>query len=119
MTSKKLNLKLVAAFPELEQAYREQTEWQEGDKTGSHVVYENVLVPAMRMLIKSGNCQSVQKYADFLEELLALDDEYVTEVIAVSVIESIFFDTIDKKAFKALLGQRGKAIWDEYEATEG
>ncbi|MDR2733521.1 MAG: hypothetical protein LBC99_02615 [Spirochaetota bacterium] len=119
MTSKSLNLKLVAAFPELEQAYREQTEWQEGDETGSHVVYEDVLVPVMRMLIKSGNYQNVQKYTDFLEELLALDDEYAANVIAVSVIENIFFDNIDKKAFKALLGQKCSAIWDGYEATEG
>ncbi len=42
MTSKCLNQKLLAAFPELERPYRDQTEWQEGDDTGSHVVYGDV-----------------------------------------------------------------------------
>jgi hypothetical protein len=38
MTPRELNLKLLAAFPELERAYREETSWQEGDDTGSHVI---------------------------------------------------------------------------------
>jgi len=115
MTTKELNLKLVDAFPELKQSYLEETEWQEGDKTGSHIVYGDVLVPVMLMLIKSGNYKNVQRYTDFLERLLNEDDEYATEVVAATVIESIFFDNIDRKAFKALLGQKGAAIWSRFE----
>jgi len=117
MIPKELNLKLIAAFPELERDYLEQTDWQEGDETGSHIVFGDVLVPIMLMLIKSGNYQFVKRYTDFLEELLALDDEYTTDVIATSVIESIFFDSIDKAAVKALLGKRSVGIWKGYEAT--
>jgi hypothetical protein len=115
MTPKELNLKLIAVFPDLETDYRKQTEWQEGDETGSHVVYGDVLVPIMIMLIKSGNYQRAKKYFDFLEELLDLGDEYAEDVIATSVIESVFFDDIDKAAVKELLGEKALVIWDEYE----
>ena len=39
MTNKELNQFLVKTFPELKQAYDEEVSWQEGDDTGSHVVF--------------------------------------------------------------------------------
>ena len=45
MTSKELNLKLIESFPEIKDVYFEETSWQDGDETGSHVVYADIFVP--------------------------------------------------------------------------
>ena len=115
MTAKELNLKLIAAFPELTRAYREQTDWQEGDDTGSHVVYGDVLVPAMLAFLKSDNCHSMKKYFDFLETLLLTGDEYAVDVVATTVIESIAYDdNADENKIKPLLGVETLKIWESY-----
>ena len=48
MTSSELNLKLTTSFPEIQDLYREETSWQDGDETGSHVVYADVFVPFIK-----------------------------------------------------------------------
>ena len=115
MEAKTLNLKLITAFPELEQAYRDNTEWQEGDETGSHVVYGDVLVPTMLTLIKGGCYPQAKKYFDFLEALLEESDEYIDDVVATTVVEGIIMDSIDSEQVKPLLGARTLVVWDEYE----
>ncbi|MCL2529649.1 MAG: hypothetical protein FWE41_04885 [Coriobacteriia bacterium] len=115
MKERELNRKLIATFPEMEQAYYEHTEWQEGDDTGSHVVYGDVLVPTMLTLIKGDCYPQAQKYFDYLEALLEESDEYSTNVVAVSVIESIVTDEVDSKKVKSLLGEKTLAIWEEFE----
>ena len=114
MTSKELNLKLVKAFPELETVYHEQTEWQEGDETGSHVVYEDVFVPALLDLIKSKDYCKAKTYFDFVEVLLEEGDDYAIDVMTVSVIESVAFDDVDENETSKLLGAKSLKIWEEY-----
>jgi len=109
-----LNQKLISAFPELTEAYHEQVDWQEGDDTGSHVVYGDVLFPVMRAYLE-GECYSiVQKYFDFLEALLVTGDDYATDIITTTVIESLFFDTLDATRVRPLLGKKTRGIWDNY-----
>jgi hypothetical protein len=114
MTPKELNLKLVGAFPELGRAYHEQTNWQEGDDTGSHVVYGDVLVPAMTAYLSIGQYALLKKFFDFLEELLASGDEYAVDVVATTVIESIAFVGNDKAELMSMLGAGTKKIWNGY-----
>ena len=92
MTSKELNLKLIEAFPEIKDAYYEETAWQDGDETGSHVVYADVFVPFIKAQISTGNAQIIADIFQYIEKLLKLNDEYATEVIALSVVESLLFD---------------------------
>lgn len=92
MTSKELNLKLIEAFPEIKNVYLEETAWQEGDKTGSHVVYEDVFVPFIKMQINNKNKTLLAEIFEYIEKLLELDDKYANEVISLSVIESLLFD---------------------------
>ena len=55
MTSKELNLKLKYAFPEIEKTYDEETSWQDGDNTGSHIVYGDILIPFIKQQYKLNN----------------------------------------------------------------
>lgn len=91
-TSKELNLKLTEVFPEIKDIYFKETSWQDGDETGSHVVYADVFVPFIKAQICSNNKQKLIRIFDFTEKLLELNDEYADEVIAFSVIETLLFD---------------------------
>ena len=87
MTSRELNLRLIYAFPGLEQAYHDETSWQEGDDTGSHVVYADVFVPYILKNIKDEN--SLRAVFSYIEELLSEHDDYADEVVQLSVLESL------------------------------
>jgi len=109
-----LNQKLINAFPDLTKAYHEQVDWQEGDDTGSHVVYGDVLVPVMLAYLRAEYYNIVQKYFDFLEAILVAGDEYAADVITTTVIESLFFDDLDAARVRPLLGKKTREIWDNF-----
>ncbi len=92
MTSKELKLKLIEALPEIKDVYNEETSWQEGDETGSHVVYEDVFVPFIKEQIEIKNKNSLTKIFEFLEELIKSGNDYAIEVVTLSVLESLLFD---------------------------
>ena len=67
MTRAELNFKLTETFPELMDNYRKETEWQDGDETGSHVIYADVFVPFVKEQMQAENEQvqtSIQNQAD-------------------------------------------------------
>ncbi len=98
MTSIELNLKLVESFPEIKDAYLEETSWQDNDETGSHIVYADVFVPFIKKQIANNNNHTLAKAFQYVEELLRLNDSYATEVVALSVLESLLFDEDVKNA---------------------
>ncbi len=92
MNSRELNLKLIKTFPELTNKYKAEISWQEGDDTGSHVVYGDVLIPFIKKAIQDKNELILKRVFEFLELLLLSKDEYVIEVVYFSVIESLIYD---------------------------
>lgn len=92
MTSKDLNLALIKAFPEIQHKYSEETTWQDGDETGSHIVFEDVFVPYIRKQICIQNTSKLEQIFEYIESLLNLNDAYIEEVIAFSVIEPLVYD---------------------------
>ncbi|MBO4898489.1 MAG: hypothetical protein J5590_09355 [Clostridia bacterium] len=92
MTSTKLNLKLIECFPEIKDVYYDETSWQDGDETGSHVVYADIFVPFIKEQITSKNEQKLSKVFNYIERLLELKDDYANEVVTLSVLESLLFD---------------------------
>ena len=92
MNSKELNLKLVEVFPEIKDSFVRETSWQDGNETGSHIVYADVFVPFIKKQISNKDQQLLVRIFTYVEELLLSNDEYTSEVIALSVLESLFFD---------------------------
>lgn len=90
MTSRELNCMLIQWVPEIAVSYEEEVEWQEGDETGSHIVFGDVLVPHIVKLVEAEEKESLKKIFEFIEHLLSLDDEYTEEVVMFSVIESLY-----------------------------
>ncbi len=98
MTSSELNLKLTTSFPEIQDIYLEETSWQDGDETGSHVVYADVFIPFIKEQMLAQNESMLVKIFNYIEMLLGLNDAYANEVITLSVIESLLFDDdVDNK----------------------
>ncbi len=89
MTSKELNEKLLASFPELNAAFQEETSWQEGLDTGSFVVYEDVFMPFLRECLNKNDEAALERISSFFEDLSALDDAYVENLMMVAIFENI------------------------------
>ena len=89
MTSKELNEKLLASFPELNKAFQEETSWQEGLGTGSFVVYEDVFMPFLRERLDKNDEAALERISSFFEDLSALDDAYVENLMMVAIFENI------------------------------
>ena len=113
MANRELNRKLIAAFPELEDHYLEEIQWQDGDETGAHVVYGDVLKPYLLHHITTKNKDVVQKILAFIEKSLSENDPLLNEIIAFSVLESILTDNIDLSYVEPMLGDHSRKTWNE------
>ena len=106
MTSKELNLNLVKYFPEIKDVYIQETSWQDGDDTGSHVVYADIFVPFIKSQIAQNNKVLLVRIFKYIEQLLTLNNEYINEVVALSVLESLLFDEdVDNAYFMQFVHQ--------------
>ena len=108
MLNEKLNKLLINKFPNLKDKYLDEVSWQEGDNTGSHVVYGDVLTPYLSECIKNNNQQEFQNIFNFLEELLLLEDKYIDEVVYFSVFESVIIFFKDNDYLFSYLGTKCK-----------
>lgn len=106
MKSKQMNQRLVNNFPELEAKYFEEVNWQEGDETGSHVVYGDVFAPYIEQMVIQQNNMELLKIFDFIENILAENDEYFEEVIMFSVLERLMSDKEIFNKCKLYFGKR-------------
>ncbi|MBR0490513.1 MAG: hypothetical protein IJJ82_00505 [Clostridia bacterium] len=87
-----MNLMLVEKFPELKDKYEEEISWQEGNETGSHVVYGDIFVPFIKEKIEEKNDIKLEIICEFIEELIKMKNDYVEEVVKFSIIEGILDD---------------------------
>ena len=105
MDVKQLNRLLIDKFPELEKEYHEEVDWQEGDETGSHVVYGDVFTPYIEKIIIQQNSAEMQKVCAFIEEILVRNEKYSDEVIMFSVLERLMLDKEQFQSCKKYLGK--------------
>ena len=91
MEAKELNRLLIDRFPELEKKYHDEVDWQEGNETGSHVVYGDVLAPYLEAAVAQNKQEVLKKMFVFVEEILCQNEDYSDEVIMFSVLERILY----------------------------
>ena len=87
MKERQLNDLMLAAFPELTQAFGEYTSWQDGPDTGCFLTYEDLLLPIARRALEEGDDETAARVATFVEELLGLGDDYAENVATVALLE--------------------------------
>ena len=114
MKSKELNLLLVENFPSLYEKYIEEVSWQEGNDTGSHIVYGDVFTPYLIQCIEDNKQDDIISMFNYIEMLLELGDSYTDEVVAFSIIESIEYLVKEKVQLIKLLGEKSKKILNEF-----
>lgn len=114
MTSKDLNILLIKFLPEIKSLYDEEVSWQEGDETGSHVVFADILFPYILNCVKNEDTQCLIKCFKIIEKILLLGDEYANEVIALSVLEGLSYETDLKINLKEFMGDKTKQLFEEF-----
>jgi hypothetical protein len=110
MTNKELNLLLLKTLPELKHKYEEEVNWQEGDDTGSHVVFGDVFTPYLEDMIRTKNESKVKIAFKFIEDVLSIKDKYCDEVIAFSVLEKLLDRQEHIKFSEKFMGIKTKQI---------
>ena len=95
MTSKELNLKLINMMPCLKNRYKEEISWQEGDNTGSHIVFADVFFPYIVENIKLENINIINECFAVVEKIFDLHDEYADEVVIISILENLSYEDFD------------------------
>ena len=113
MESRELNQMLISNFPNLQDKYNDEVSWQNGDSTGSHIVYGDVFTPYLVECITSKNVQEIKKAFNFLEKILSLKNKYSDEVVAFSVVESIVYLLEKDDYLKSFLGDMTNVIFKE------
>lgn len=113
MTRRELNLLLVEAFPGLKTAYDSVVSWQDGDNTGSHVVFGDVFTPHLISILRARDSQCVVKALTFIEDVLSLEDKYADEVIAFSVLEGLYHDSSLNEFLELHMGEKTRKIYYE------
>ncbi|MCL2610520.1 MAG: hypothetical protein FWE02_02470 [Defluviitaleaceae bacterium] len=113
MENKKLNRMIPIHFPNLESTYFEEISWQEGENTGSHVIYGDVLTPYIVECIENKNENEIKKIFDFIEEILSFNDKYAEEVVTLSIFESILYLFDNNRYILDIIGQKSEEILNE------
>lgn len=110
MEARQLNELLLEGFPDLKADFEEYTSWQDGADTGCFLTYEDLLLPLARRALDRNDEKAVRRVSAFIENLLALDDDYAENVATVALIEGLKADHGDEA--RLCLGERGQAIYD-------
>ena len=85
-----LNVWLIEQIPELEDAYKRETEWWGQETPGPHIIYGDVLTPYIIQLLESAQDTLATKRAfRVLETMLADQDIEVQAVAVVTVLERL------------------------------
>lgn len=113
MTSNELNKLLIKSLPNLKNAYDEEVSWQEGDDTGSHTVYGDILTPYLNKCLNEQDEGEIKKILTFIEEVLELQDNYGEEVIAFSVLEGVEYQYRKSVLLNNNIGKLTKKIIGE------
>ncbi|MCR4808183.1 MAG: hypothetical protein K5857_10995 [Lachnospiraceae bacterium] len=110
MVKRDMNLLLIKAFPELKKQIEEETDWQEGLETGSHVVYGDVFSPYIKKMKDEQNLAELERIFDFIESLCNSGDSYCEEVVVQSVLEGLIFDDISYSFYDTYMGEATKEL---------
>ncbi|MGH7719356.1 MAG: DUF7674 family protein [Gemmatimonadaceae bacterium] len=119
MNGPALNQALIRRFPGLLDGYLEIKRLWGGDEPGAHVVYGDLLVPFIHGSLAAGRGEhELPQVMDFLEELSAMADDDVLDVVVTSVLEPLI-DEEDRLRLESAMGPRTLRLWRRLVADVG
>ena len=113
MKEKELNTLLLNEFPDIKESFDNETSWQDGLDTGCTVTFADVFVPYLVKCPLSNDEAKTKKIFDFIEKLASLNDEYVNQVILLSIFDPLFDDYNDIDWAK-YFGENTKKLLENY-----
>ena len=115
MKEKELNTLLLNEFPDIKESFDKETSWQDGLDTGCTVTYADIFVPHLVKCTLSNDEEKIKKIFNFIEKLSSLNDEYVKQVILLSIFDPLFDDYNDVDWVK-YFGENTRKLLTEYNA---
>lgn len=86
---KELNEKLLLNVPEFRTVFDDYVKDQDGIETGSHIIFEDAVVPFVVDLIETENDDILNKFIKLFEEMAESSDKYEQEVLQLSLLEPL------------------------------
>lgn len=111
---------LVKQIPEIKNLLLEELNWWRGEEPGLHNIFGNVLNPFLvELLAKEGEEELKVRIFGFLEQMAISPDEYVENILAVTVLERLGDDkSILEEAYK-YMGAQTRITSDQIEIGWG
>ncbi|MCL2679251.1 MAG: hypothetical protein FWF18_03055 [Dehalococcoidia bacterium] len=91
---------LFERFPFLEQKYIEEGDYIAGL---AHLCYSFVFIPYIREIVENNDIENIIKVSEYLEDMAICEDEKVSELMVVSILENIVSERDLVKTLKAYL----------------
>lgn len=114
MTSEELNQKLIKEIPEIKSKFDIFVN-EFGLDEGSHIVFEDVLVPFSIEQLEKNDYVVINKVFAFIENLLLINDEYAEEVCELSFLEPLKDNYDSIYDFSKVFGKKTLEIYNKIE----
>lgn len=96
---KRVNNMLCSYYPELSNEIEEERKYWFPEEPGGHILYGNVFNPFAISVLEKGNKKDINKLLRFLSLLQKTDDDYVQNVLCVTILEKLI-GTVNYGDFK-------------------
>ncbi len=87
MEDELFNRKLLEKFPEIHDCFETYVSWQDGIRTGSTLIVEDVFNPFCKEAAMNKNAEMVKRICEFVEECICSNDHLEYTAIYVGFLE--------------------------------
>ena len=115
MSNKELNSLLLNKVPEIKEEFEKETSWQEGLETGSHVVFQYVLVPFSISALEKEQDDVIKRIFDFINNIIKTGGNFEKEVVQLSFLEPLKSDYSDIYDFSKVMLPETLKLFNEIE----
>jgi hypothetical protein len=119
MKSKELNQLLTTNIKNIKEGYLEEISWQDGEDTGSHIIFGDVFAPYIIKCLQDNNETEIKICFSFIENILNKNDDYIIEVILFSVLERLAFEKTNQILLKKHMFPNTAKYYNEIIAKMG
>jgi len=114
MNQETINEYLPIRFPELGEEIAKEREWWFPDEVPSHVFYGDILNKLVfNTLITNTDKEFLKRIFDFYEEMAECGDEYVQNLLQVTLLEYLWDDFEVLRNAHKYMGQKTRKLSDE------
>lgn len=113
--------RLLLTIPEIKQAYQKEIEWWSDETPGLHNILGNIMNPFVTNLLRrsANNDALIKRIFTFYEDMAISNDEYVRNVLQVTLLEYLGDDKQILETALRYMGTNTKKLSDDIERHLG